>query len=166
MKKLPILLFLISLSFVSFVSAQQAAKIAFVRPTALIQAYGPDTEAAKLLQERDVELQGLADEIKALQAKAATDAGLTADERARASLLVNTFDTTQKRYEDDINKASAPILKEIDTAIKEVAAAQGYDLVFDAEVVETSGLLVYANFANTPDITDLVVAQIKIKLGQ
>ncbi len=166
MKKLPILLFLISLSFVSFVSAQQAAKIAFVRPTALIQAYGPNTEAAKLLQERDIELQGLADEIKALQAKAATDAGLTADERARASLLVNTFETTQKRYEDDINKASAPILKEIDAAIKEVAAAQGYDLVFDAEVVETSGLLVYANFANTPDITDLVVAQIKTKLGQ
>ena len=166
MKKLPILLFLISLSFVSFVTAQQAPKIAFVRPTALIQAYGPDTEAAKLVQERDAELQALATEINQLQAKSNSDAGLTADERARASLLVKTFDETQKRYEEDINKASKPILKEIDTAIKTVAKAQGYDLVFDAEAVNASGLIVYANFDVMPDITDLVVAQIKATLGQ
>ncbi|HHO55691.1 MAG TPA: OmpH family outer membrane protein [Trueperaceae bacterium] len=166
MKNLPILLFLLSLSFVSFVSAQQAPKIAFVRPTALIQAYGPDTEAAKLVQERDTELQGLATEISQLQAKASTDAGLTADERARASMLVNTFEAAQKRYEEDINKASEPILKEIDTAIKTVAKAQGYDLVFDAEAVNASGLIVYANFDVMPDITDLVVAQIKANLGQ
>lgn len=166
MKKLPIFIFLISLSFVSFVNAQQAPKIAFVRPSALIQVYGSDTEAIQLINERDTELQSLANQIAELQAKAATDAGLTADERARASLLVNTFETVQKRYQEDIDKASAPILKEIDTSIKEVAKAHGYDLVFDAETVEASGLIVFANFDVMPDITDLVVAQIKTKLGQ
>ncbi len=165
MKKYSIFALLIGISLLSFVSAQQAATIAFVSPTQLIKAYGPDTEAAQLILDRDKELKEIAAEITKLQEKANSATGLTADERARANLLVTTLDQVSKSYEADIKKASAPILASINESINQVAKQLGYTLVLDAEVATASGLIVYADLSAIPDITEQVVAAIKAKIN-
>ena len=165
MKKYSIFALIIGFSLLSLASAQKAATIAFVNPTLLIKAYGPDTKAAQLMIERDKELKDITDEIAKLQEKSTTAGGLTADERARANLLVTTLDQVRKRYDADIQEASAPILASINESINQVAKQLGYTLVLDAEVASASGLIVYADFSAIPDITEQVVAVIKANNG-
>ncbi len=165
MKKYLIIALVISISLFSFVSAQQAATIAFVSPTQLIKAYGPNTKAAQLMVDRDAELKEITAEITKLQEKSASATGLTADERARANLLVTTLDQVSKKYEADIQEASAPILASINESINQVAKELGYTLVLDAEVATASGLIVYADLSAIPDITEQVVAVIKAKIA-
>lgn len=163
MKKILIYCFLIlSFSLAALVSAQTTIRIAFVNPNALLAAHPAGQAAAELIRQRDEELSGLLTEVQALQQKAETPAGLTAEERARASLLVRTIDEVRNRYAQDIQATSAPAIEAINRAVAAVAQANGYQLVFDGDIAGTTGLglIVYADPNYAADITEQVIAQL------
>ena len=155
------LTFLVSL--ISLGSAQDGLKLAYVYPSQLFAANPAGQEAAALMQQRDEELGPLVQELQALQSKAETAEGLSADERARANLLVRTVQQTQARYTDDIRQAAAPAEAAINAAINSVAKAGGYMLVLDAELAGAGGSspFIYVDTDIIPDITAEVVAQLQ-----
>ena len=140
----------------------QDLRLAYVTPSRLFEAHPAGQEAAALMAQRDSELQPLVEELQALQAKAESEAGLSADERARANLLVRTVQETQGRYAEDIQAAAAPAEAAINAAIQAVAQAGGYSLVLDGELAGAGGssLIIYADPAVIPDITEDVIAQL------
>lgn len=157
--RLTILLLLLGLGS----SLAQELKIAYVTPSRLFQAHPSGQEAAALMKQRDEELAPLIDELNTLQSKAQTETGLTADERARATLLLRTIQETQTRYAEEIRQAAAPAESAINAAIQKVAQANGYALILDGELAGAGGssLIIYADPTLIPDITDLVIAELQ-----
>ena len=160
MKKILLILFALSL-FAPFAVAQAPFKMAMVNTVALLKAHPAGQQAAALAQQRDAELQPLLDELTTLQGKSQTAEGLTADERARATLLVQTIEDSRNRYQVDIATAATPAEQAINTAIQAVAQANGYTLVVDGDIAGYSGsrLFVYVDAAAIPDITEQVITQ-------
>ena len=56
---------------------------------------------------------------------------------------------------EEVAAAAEPAVLAVDQALKAVAAEQGYTVVFDYEVAEQSGMVVYAQ--DGLDITQLVI---------
>ncbi|CAN5835257.1 hypothetical protein BH24DEI2_BH24DEI2_03390 [soil metagenome] len=147
----------------SFSAAQDnTMKLAYVYTSQLFAANPAGQAAAGLLQQRDDELGPLVQELQGLQSKAETAEGLTADERARANLLVRTVQQTQARYTEDIRQAAAPAEAAINEAIAAVAKAGGYTLVLDAELTGAGGSspFIFVDRDIVPDITAEVIAQL------
>jgi Skp family chaperone for outer membrane proteins len=138
----------------------QGLRIAFVNPDELLAAHPAGQAVIALLEQRDEELQPLAQELEALQFKATTAEGLTSDERARAQLLIRTLEQTSARYEEDIARVGEPARAAINAAIEAVAQANGFNLVLDGSVAGSTGiaLIVYSD-GTVPDITQEVIAQ-------
>ncbi len=161
MKKTFIKLGLSLMVLLGSLSFAQEIRIAFVNPNALLAAHPAGEAAAELVRQQEAELSVLISDIQALQSKSETAEGLTADERARANLLVRTLDEVRGRYEQDIRAASEPAVVAINAAVAVVAKANGFQLVLDGDLAGTAGLglVVYADPEYSTDITDLVIAQ-------
>ena len=145
-------------------SAQEGTlKVAYVFPSRLFAAHPAGQEATELMRQRDEELQGLVQDLQALQSKSETAEGLTADERARANLLTRTVQQTQARYTEDIRAAAEPAEAAIDRAVTTVAQTGGYTLVLDGQLAGAGGssLIVFADPSAVPDITDQVIAELE-----
>lgn len=151
---------LITLLLLGSASAAQGLRIAFVNPEELLAAHPAGQEIIALMNARDEELRPLAQELEALQLKAATPAGLTPEERARAQLLIRTIEQTNARYEADIQRAGEPAREAINRAIAAVAQANGFNLVLDGTIAGAAGLglIVYSD-GTVPDITQEVIRQ-------
>jgi outer membrane protein len=161
MKKtfLPLMVFFgLLLSSVAF--AQQPFRMAFVNTTELLKAHPAGAEAAALMAQRDSDLKPLLDELQLLQQKSQT-AELSAEERQRATLLVQTVQEARNRYAQDIQTASAPAVEAINSAIATVAQANGYTMILDGELAGIGGLglVVYVDPNSVTDITQLVITQ-------
>lgn len=162
MKKALFTTLLLVFGLISFIQAQEKPlKIALINKLALLQAHPDGQAAAGLAQQRDEELKPLIDELQTLQTKSQTAEGLTAEERSRATLLVQTVEQTRQRYVADIQAAAAPAEEAINTALTAVSQAQGYTLVIDGDLAGLNGLglFVYVDTAGIPDITEQVIAQ-------
>ena len=61
----------------------------------------------------------------------------------------------QPAYVEEVAAAAEPAVQAVDQALKAVAAEQGYTVVFDYEVAEQSGMVVYAQ--DGLDIPQLVI---------
>ncbi len=158
------LYFCLTVTFLTLsLAGAQDMKLAYVFPSQLFAANPAGQEAATLMQQRDEELGPLVQELQGLQSKAETAEGLTADERARANLLVRTVQQTQARYTEDIRQAAAPAEAAINAAISAVAKAGGYTLVLDAELTGAGGSspFIYVDTDIIPDITAEVVARLQ-----
>ena len=165
MKKALFTTLLLVFGLVSFVQAQdKPLKIALINKLALLQAHPDGQAAAGLAQQRDTELAPLLEELQTLQTKSQTAEGLTAEERSRATLLVQTVEQTRQRYAADIATAAAPAEEAINTALTAVSQAQGYTLVIDGDLAGLSGLglFVYVDTAAIPDITEQVIQQMGV----
>jgi Skp family chaperone for outer membrane proteins len=165
MKKALSTTLLLVLGLVSLAQAQdKPLKIALINKLALLQAHPDGQAAAGLAQQRDAELQPLLDELQTLQTKSQTAEGLTAEERSRATLLVQTVEQTRQRYATDIQTAAAPAEEAINTALEAVSQAQGYTLVIDGDLAGLNGLglFVYVDTAGLPDITQQVIEQMGV----
>lgn len=165
MKKALFTTLLLVFGLVSFVQAQdKPLKIALINKLALLQAHPDGQAAAGLAQQRDTELAPLLEELQTLQTKSQTAEGLTAEERSRATLLVQTVEQTRQRYAADIATAAAPAEEAINAALDAVSQAQGYTLVIDGDLAGLSGLglFVYVDTAAIPDITEQVIQQMGV----
>jgi Skp family chaperone for outer membrane proteins len=151
---------LLAFSFLAF-AQDKPLKIALVNTAALLQAHPAGQQAAALAQQRDGELQPLIDELSTLQGKSQTAEGLSTDERARATLLVQTIESTRNRYQVDIATAATPAEQAINAAIQAIAQANGYSIIIDGDLAGYNGarLFVYVDPSAVPDITQQVITQ-------
>lgn len=159
MKKL--FLSLLTVLLLAFTQAQSTpVTLAFVDTTALLRAHPAGTAAADLQQQQEAELGPLLEEIQALQTRS-QNAELTPEERSRAQTLVRTVEEVRRRYTADIQVAAEPAIADINAAISAVSQASGYTLVLDGEIAGTTGLglVLYADPAVVPDITEQVITQ-------
>ena len=143
-------------------SAQDAAplSIAFVSSSQVLAAHPAGQAAETLGQQARAELEGIAATLQPLQAKAASGAQLTAEEQNQLELTQRTLQETQERFRQDIDAAAQPAVQEIDGIIRRLAAENGYTLVLNFDVAQTSELVIYADEGSVPNITEQVIAEI------
>lgn len=162
MKNVLITLFALS-ALLPLAHAQDAAaplSIAFVSRSAVLAAHPAGQEAAELTEQARAELQGLADALRPLQARAAAGETLSAEEQNSLELSTRTYEETQQRYQLEVEAAAQPAVEEINTIIQGIAQENGYTLVMDYDVSQTSGLVLYAD-DNVPNLTGDVIAAIE-----
>ena len=161
MKKiLPILLTVALVGAFTLPQGQsRPTRIGFVNAQEVLKNHPQGAAAAKLRDDAQKEINPLLEQARALQTKVQTGSA-TAAERQQLDTLTKTIQATQKRWQDRIDKALAPITKDVDAAVSAAAKAQGFSIVFDRAIAAQSGLVIYADEAST-DLTDEVVKQVK-----
>lgn len=149
--------------FFSSANAQTPAplSIAFVSSRAVLAAHPAGQEAARLTEQARTELQSIATALQPLQARANAGETLSAEEQNNLELSQRTYQETQQRYQGEIEAAAQPASVEINTIIQGIAQENGYTLVLDFDVAQTSGLVVYAAQDSVPNITQEVVTAIE-----
>ena len=143
-------------------SAQDAAplSIAFVSSSQVLAAHPAGQAAEALGQQGRTEIQEIETALRPLVAKANSGATLTAEEQNQLELTQRTYQETRERYAQDIDAAAQPATQEINTIIQRIAAENGYTLVLNYDVAQTSGLILYADESSVPNITEQVIAGI------
>lgn len=134
-------------------------KVGFVNAQTVLKAHPQGAAAAKLRDDATKELQPLADRLRALQTKISTGTA-TAAERQEFDIKNKTYQESTKRWQDKIDKALAPITKDVDSAVAAAAKKEGFAIVMDRLVAQQSGLVVYADESST-DLTDEVISALK-----
>ena len=144
-------------------SAQDAApfSIAFVSSSQVLAAHPAGQAAEELGQQARTEIQEIEAALRPLVAKANSGATLTAEEQNQLELTQRTYQETRDRYAQDIDAAAQPATEEINTIIQRIAAENGYTLVLNYDVAQTSGLVLYADEGSVPNITEQVIAGIE-----
>lgn len=164
MKRFILTSLLTLLTLLPLASAQDAAagvKIAFVQTTQVLAAHPEGQAAAELSEKARGELAEIQQSVQPLLEKRNAGQALTAEEQDTLELAQRTLQETQQRYQQELETATQPAEEAIDAIIQAVAQEQGYDLVMNFEVARDSGLVVYANTANVPDITQEVISRIE-----
>lgn len=164
MKK-PLLTSLLTvLALLPFAIAQEASaglRIAFVQTAQVLAAHPDGQEATRLGEQARGELEQIQQSAQPLIEKRNAGQALTAEEQDTLELTQRTLEETQQRYQQELDAATQPAEEAIDAIIQEVAQEEGYDLVMNFEVARNSGLVVYADPANVPDITEEVISRIE-----
>lgn len=149
-------------ALLSISSAQDAPplSIAFVSSSQVLAAHPAGQAAEELGQQARTEIQEIEAALRPLVTKANSGAQLTAEEQNQLELTQRTYQETRDRYAQDIDAAAQPAEQEIDGIIRQIAAENGYTLVLNFDVARTSGLVLYADEGNAPNITEQVIAEI------
>ena len=139
----------------------KAFRACLVNSQELLKQHPQGKDAASLRDSAQKELQPLAEQIKALQAKAATGS-ISAAERQQADTLTKTYQATAQKWQKKIDAAIAPITKDVDAAVAKTAPEQGCTMVLDSisAGAQGTGLIIYADLKQV-DITDDVVTKLK-----
>lgn len=153
------------LTLLPLASAQEAApaagfSVAFVRSEELLAAHPAGQAASELTEQARTELEGISQSVQPLLEKRNTGEQLTAEEQNTLELSQRTLQETQERYQQEIEAAAQPATEAINAIIQQVAQEEGYSLVMNYAVANTSGLVVYADTAKVPDITQAVIDRI------
>ena len=131
------------------------ARIAFINSQQAINAH-PAGAAAREVEQRGIaEITEIQNNLNAILERARSGAQLTPEEQEAFQTGQIALESTAQRYRDEVAVAAQPAVQAVDETLKTVAAEQGYTVVFDYEVAEQSGLIVYAQ--DGLDITQLVI---------
>ena len=138
-----------------------AFRACLVNSMQVMQAHPQGKVAASLREAAQKELAPLAEQIKLLQAKVASGSA-TAAERQQLDALGKTYQATARKWQEKIDKAIAPVIKDVDAAVATMAQQQGCTMVFDSVAAGPTGtgLVIYANLKET-DVTAEVIALIR-----
>ncbi|MDX2008436.1 MAG: OmpH family outer membrane protein [Meiothermus sp.] len=131
-----------------------ATRVAYLEGVKVVEnAKGYD--AVKAIRDRaEAEMKPMNDRLRALEAK--IDAGTaSAAERQEYQTLAQTARQTLAKWEEQQNKALAPIAETANATIARVAKAQGVGLVFDSRIAIETGTIIYADASL--DLTNAVV---------
>lgn len=135
--------------------------LAFVDTQQLIRAHPAQADIERLGEALDAELQELIGQRDELIAKSQNQA-LTAEEQELLQALTVTIQTRRDSGLADIREAAGPAEQAANEIIREIAAAEGFELVLDIE--SASGLVVYAAEV-VPDITEAAVELMRERHG-
>lgn len=138
------------------VNVSEDATIAFVDSQAAIAEHPAGAEADELEQEAQEEISGLREQLQSLAQQQQAE-GLTSEENERYQALLTTLQSVQERYQADIQEAAQPAIEAVNAIIREIADANGIDVVLDITSA-SEGLVVYARdgLDITPQVLDLV----------
>ena len=157
---LPISLLVSLLSLFALGAAQdQPLNIAFVDAGAVLAAHPAGAQAQQLEEQARTELGEIQANVQPLLERLNAGEELSADERSNLDLSQRTYQETQQRYREEIQATIQPAEEAVDTIINEIAETNGYTLVLNRGVAQTSALVVYAA-EGFPDITQQVIDQI------
>ncbi|MBB6097312.1 outer membrane protein [Deinobacterium chartae] len=134
-------------------------KVGFVNVQEVLASSPSGKPINDLRNKANAELKTLEGKITPLQQKISSGKA-TAKERNDLSTLTQTYQSTAKKYEDQIKQKLTPVTNEINRAVGAAAKAQGFSVVMDRGVAASSGLVVYADEKGT-DLTQAVIKQIK-----
>ncbi len=130
-------------------------RIAFINSQQAIDAH-PAGAAAREVEQRGIdEVNEIQTSLNAILERARTGATISPEEQEAFQTGQIALESTANRYRDEVAAAAEPAIIAVDTALKAVAAEQGYTVVFDYEVASATGLVVYAE--DGLDITQLVI---------
>lgn len=131
------------------------ARIAFINSQQAINAH-PAGAAAREVEQRGIaEITEIQNNLNAIMERARSGAQLSPEEQEAFQTGQIALESTAQRYVEEVAAAAEPAVQAVDQALKAVAAEQGYTVVFDYEVAEQSGMVVYAQ--DGLDITQLVI---------
>jgi len=134
-------------------------RIAFVNSQQAIDAH-PAGQSAREVERRGVaEINEIQESLDAIMERARSGATITPEEQEAFQTGQIALESTAQRYSEEVAEAAEPAVEAVDSALKQVASEQGYTIVFDLQVAQQSGLIVYAE--DGLDITDLVVERIQ-----
>ena len=156
---LPITLLVSILSLFALSAAQDGLSIAFVDAGAVLAAHPAGAQAQQLEEQARTELQEIQANVAPLLERLNSGEELTAEERSTLDLSQRTYQETQARYREEIQATIQPAETAVDTIIQEIAQTNGYTLVLNRGVAQTSALVVYAE-EGFPDITQEVIDRV------
>lgn len=135
-----------------------ATRIAFINSQQAIDAH-PAGAAAREIEQRGIaEITEIQNSLNNIIERAQSGATITPEEQEVFQTGQLALEATARRYSEDVAAAAEPAVIAVDTALKAIAAEQGYTVVFDYEVARQSGLVVYAQ--DGLDITELVISRL------
>lgn len=136
-----------------------AASIAFINSQQAIDAH-PSGAAARDIEQRGIaEITEIQASLNAIIERAQGGATITPEEQEAFQTGQIALESTAQRYQEEVAAAAEPAVVAVDTALKAVAAEQGYTVVIDYLVARESGLVVYAQ--EGLDITELVISRMQ-----
>lgn len=153
--------FFVTNLFMGKLSAQNDfSRVVFVDAARALASHPAGGAVAEIQKRQEEELGPIVEKIKALQ-KAAQERELTPEEQDLADIQIRTLQDSQRRYAEEILKASEPAVNSVNTAITAISQAQGYSMVLDGNIAGQNGigLVVYA--VDGLDITDQVIEYVK-----
>ena len=157
---LPTSLLVALLSLFALSAAQtEPLNIAFVDAGAVLAAHPAGAQAQQLEEQARTELGQIQANVAPLLERLNAGEELSADERSTLDLSQRTYQETQARYRDEIQSTIQPAEQAVDTIINDIAQTNGYTLVLNRGVAQTSALVVYAA-EEFPDITQEVIDRI------
>ncbi len=141
-------------------SAQdRQTRVVFVDSQAALRAHPAGAAVEDLRAQAETEVADLAAGLTALEDKLAAGEQLTPEESERYQTLQTTIVAVQNRYRDEINAAAAPAVEAVNSAIRDLAAANGYTIVMDRVEAANLRLVVYAD--DDLDITPMVIERVQ-----
>ena len=157
---LPISVFAAFLSLFALGAAQdqQPLSIAFVDAGAVLAAHPAGAQAQQLEEQARTELQEIQANVAPLLERLNAGEELSAEERSNLDLSQRTYQETQARYREEIQATIQPAEEAVDAIVAEIAEANGYTLILNRGVAQTSALVVYG--PDVPDITQEVIDRI------
>ena len=153
-----ILLSILSFFALSAAQEQQPLSIAFVDAGAVLAAHPAGAQAQQLEEQARTELQEIQANVEPLLTRLNSGEELTAEERSTLDLSQRTYQETQTRYREEIQATIQPAEEAVDAIVAEIAEANGYTLILNRGVAQTSALVVYG--PNVPDITEQVIERV------
>ncbi len=135
------------------------ARIAFINSQQALDAH-PAGAAAREIEQRGIaEVEEIQSSLNAILERARSGAQITPEEQEAFQTGQIALESTAQRYREEVAAAAEPAVVAVDTALKELAAEQGYAVVFDYEVASATGLVVYAQ--DGLDVTQLVIDRLQ-----
>lgn len=148
----------VAVAFLGSLNLQAQApstRIAFINSQQAIDAHPAGATAREIEQRGVAEITEIQNSLNAIIERAQSGATITPEEQEAFQTGQLALEATAARYSQDVASAAEPAVVAVDTALKAIAAEQGYTVVFDYEVARQSGLVVYAE--DGLDITQLVI---------
>lgn len=144
------------------VDVEEDATIAFVDSQAAIAEHPSGAEADRLEQEASEEIGGLREQVQGLAQRQQAGEELSPEESEQYQALLTTLQSVQERYQADIQEAAQPAIEAVNGIIREIAEANGIDVVLDIAAA-SDGLVVYAR--DGLDITPQVLEEVRARHG-
>ncbi len=140
----------------STLSAQaRPTKVVFIDSQAALMAHPSGSAVNALREQATAEINDLAASIAALERRIVAGEQLSPEEAERYQTLQTSLTAVQNRYLAEIDAAAAPAVTAVNEVIAQLAAENGYTIVFDRETARESRLVVYSDA--DLDITQLVI---------
>jgi outer membrane protein len=131
-----------------------ATRVGYLEGNKVVENAKDFGKVKAIRDQAEAEMKPFNDRLKALEAKLEANTA-TAAERQEYQTLGQTARQTLAKWQEQQNKALAPIAESANATIAKVAKDQGFGMVFDSRIAIETGTIIYADASL--DLTNAVV---------